>query len=461
MSVVIAFEDLSPCRKQLTVEVPAPAVEAEAQRVVREYGRRVKLPGFRKGKAPASIIHSRFRDEIDREIVNRLVPRYWQQAQAEKSLDPILGPQIENVDLREGAALTFVATVEVRPEIELSDDRDFEYPETDPEPTEVEIDEVLERLRRQAAPWEIVDRTAAQGDRVSIELRESGEEPSSDDPQPLEIELGDDAVWEELRLAVTGLGAGQEADFSREEEPPPGSEGDTRRRSFHLKVHEVKEQQLPALDDDLAAKISDADSLDALREMIRDNVREQKASEARRQQEQALLDQLIDRNPFPLPEGVVGQEVDKVLHDYADNLARSGVDVEQAGLDWSGMAQQARPQAERRVRVRLLLDAVAEADEVDVEEEEFETMLAAIARAQKQSPLVVRQSLDKSGRLGELRRQMVRDKALKRLMGEEETLFSASENAGVESSGRENDQIDQSDEYHKSESDSTVSADQG
>ena len=120
MSVVVSQEDVGPCRKQLTVEVPAPAVEAETQRVLREIGNRVKVPGFRKGKVPADLVRRRFAKDIEQEVKDRLLPRYWRQAQAEASLEPLLPPEVGEVtDLKPGEPLTFVATVETRPVIEL------------------------------------------------------------------------------------------------------------------------------------------------------------------------------------------------------------------------------------------------------------------------------------------------------------------------------------------------------
>ena len=131
MSVVSSIESVGPCRKRLHIEVPAPAVDAETERVVREYGRKVRLPGFRSGKVPAAVVQQRFKSEIEREVLDRLVPRYWKQAQAESSLDPLLPPSVEDVELKSGEPLVFVATVEVRPPIQLGDIVNFDLPPTD------------------------------------------------------------------------------------------------------------------------------------------------------------------------------------------------------------------------------------------------------------------------------------------------------------------------------------------
>src|SRR5262245_23814198 len=142
MSVVVSVQDVGPCRKQLTVEVPAPAVEAETERVLAEYGRRVKVPGFRPGKVPREVIRRRFGKDIDHEVVDRLLPRYWRQAQAESAMEPLLPPEVERVDdVAPGAPLTFVATVETRPAIELGNTRDFDLPDPPVEPGTVEVED--------------------------------------------------------------------------------------------------------------------------------------------------------------------------------------------------------------------------------------------------------------------------------------------------------------------------------
>src|SRR5260370_29142165 len=140
MSVVLAMQDVGPWRKQLPVEVPAPAVEAETERVVREFGQRVRIPGFRRGKVPSELVRRRFAKDIEREVIDRLLPRYWRQAQAESEIQPLLPPEVEEVREREpGAPLTFVATGETRPAIELRHIRDFELPDPPVEPGRVDV----------------------------------------------------------------------------------------------------------------------------------------------------------------------------------------------------------------------------------------------------------------------------------------------------------------------------------
>lgn len=413
MSVVSSIESIGPCRKRVHVEIPAPAVDAETSRVVREYGRKIRLPGFRKGKVPVELVRKRFHAEIDREVLDRLVPRYWKQAQAESSIEPLLPPSVDDVELKHGEPLTFVATVEVRPEVELKEIHDFDLPVIETEPQENEVDEALAGLQAQVADWVPAERAVARGDLVSIESVElDAEEREMGELQTLDVEVGSPQVWEELSLALTGLEAGQETDFRRQEE----SEGEARVRHFRVKVLAVKEKDLPPLDDDLAKQIGALETLEELRAHVRERLREEKERKARQEQEQAVLEQLRERHPLELPAGVIEEETRLLLQEYADSLSRQGVDVQNTPIDWESLAREIRPQAQRRVHVRLVLDAVADAEETTVAPEELEQRLAAIAKARGRTTTAVRQALAREGQLDALRRQMRREKTIDHLV---------------------------------------------
>lgn len=412
---MLSIDEVGPHRKQLKVEVPAPAVEAETNRVVDEYRRQVRLPGFRKGKAPRDLIKQKYREDIEKEVLDRLLPRYWRQAAAEKELEPLLPPSVDEVDLKPGAGLTFVASVEIRPQIELGEIGDFDLPEVETEPTDKEVENAIEDARRAVAEWVAVERSAAQGDLVTGELLEVSPETGSEpEPQAVSFEVGDPQVWEELSLEVTGMSSGQAGEFERHE----GEGEDGRTRKFRLTVETVKERELPDLDDALAGRIGDYENLKAMEEDVRRRLQRAKKADRRQQRQRAVLDQLQERYPMELPKGVVDSEIEGMLQEYAQSLAGSGVDLENASLDWQAMAEQVRPQAEKRVHSRLLLDAVAAKLGLTVDEDEFERTLVTIARAQKRSTPAVRQELDESGRLIGLREQMRREKALNELLGE-------------------------------------------
>ena len=263
--------------RKLTIEVPAEAVDAEMGRVVGKFRKGLSLPGFRRGKVPLSLVHKRFKEEIRQEVLDRLLPRYWHQAQAEKDLDPMLPPKVDELELEPGKPMTVVASVDTRPEVELKDFRNFDLPAEDTEPTTDEVDDALTDVRRNHAEWRVVSRPAANGDLVVARIVGDEEAAESD---PIQVELGADNVDEELTLALTGLSAGGSAEY------PADGEQDRR-----IEVVEVKELELPELDDDFASLVG-LESAESLRQAAETQLRQSKERQLRQRREQAMLEQL-------------------------------------------------------------------------------------------------------------------------------------------------------------------------
>lgn len=418
MSVVVSEQDAGPWRKQLTIEIPAPAVEAETARVVADLGKQVRIPGFRKGKVPASLVQRRFAEDIRKEVLDRLLPRYWKQAQAEKQLDPMGAPEVENVgEPLAGAPLTFTASVEVRPTFASLSLDDFELPAIDTGVSGEEIEQAIEGLRRDRSTWKQVERAAAQGDLVHAEVTEIDVDGNPlGDGQHGHFEIGDQRVWEEVSVALTGTAAGHRGEFTHQ--PPAGEGGEPApARRFRFAVERVDERVMPALDDELAKSVG-LDTVADLRSEVASRITAGKRGEQSRRRQQAVLDQLRARHPIDLPQGVVRHEIEHLLREYAEDLTRQGINLEEAQMDWQKLGEEVRPQAERRVHARIVLDAVADERGVVVDEEELERALATIGRSQGRSSLQVRQALDHAGRLTGLRVQLRRDKTLSALTGE-------------------------------------------
>ena len=484
MSVVLSVADAGTCRKQLTIEVPAAEVDTETRKVLAAYGKQASIPGFRKGKVPASVLRQRFGDEIQRDVVERLLPRYWNQAEKEQGLDSLGDPELVEVgDVTAGEPLRFVAAVDVRPDVDLGELDGFELPEVEVEPSDEEVDASLDELRRQVGEWKAAGRPAARGDRVRVRLFEAGAsageataegaedengegedgetqeaaesvEPTEPDEgdadaatdeeaaaeaeegQVVHVEVGDPRVWEELSLAVTGLEAGQDGRFTRR--PPEGSEGEP--RTFKLTIEEVEERELPPLDDELAARLGEFENVDELREAVAGRLRHERESERATKRREALMTQLRQRHPLPLPDGVVQAEVRSLLESYAQDLARRGIDPNEAGLDWAKVAEEAKPSAEQRVHDRLLLDAVVTRDEIAVPGDEVEATIAAFGRARGESAAQVRQNMGPAG-VASLERQLAREKALRALLGEEPAADDEAEaEDGAEAAGDDSEE---------------------
>ena len=409
MSVVTAIEETGPCSRKLTIEVPAEAVDAEMGRVVGKFRKSLNLPGFRRGKVPVSLVHKRFREEIRQEVIDRLLPRYWRQARAEKDLEPMLPPEIEELELEPGQPMTVVASIDTRPEVRLQDFRNFDLPAKETEPSAEEVDEQLDQIRRRHAEWTVVERPASRGDVVIGQMTPDGAEAGSE--QPFRVEVGGEGVDEELTLTLTGMSAGGTAELpSQGEDDAPGRQ---------LEVFEVREQELPALDDDFAANF-DLESVDELRQKVEEEVGQAKMRQVRQQREHSMLEQLRQRHPLELPGRVVKHQNERMLQDYAEQLASRGVDVEKADIDWVAISEQLQPEAQRRVHDELLLDAVADAEDILVDENEFERFLSAASAQQQMPSMALRKQLSDSGRLESLRAQMRRARTVRFLLGEEE-----------------------------------------
>ncbi len=435
MSVVAEIKEVGPWKKQLSIAVPVAAVEAESQRVVESYRRQARVPGFRKGKMPVSMVRQQFREDIEKDILDQLIPRYWRQASAEEKLDPLLPPRVEEVDFVLDEQLTFVASVEVRPEIELGDIESFDLPETDTDPSESEVSEALDQLRKDVALWVPVERGATAGDLVEVLVTELVDGDSEEEPEAREaaIEVGDERVWAELSEAVEALTAGESASFERrdpvseeaagdeaegEEESVAAAEEDQPLKRYEVQVTAVKERELPDLDDELAARLGDFGDFKALEARVSESIEESKRAEDRQAREREVLAQLRQRHPMTLPEGVVDLEIEGMLREYADGMAHQGIDVQNADIEWQKLADQIKPQAQERVQSRLILDAIAAAKEIDVEGDELEQALAQLAAAQQSDVPSLRRSMDESGQLDRLRMQLMRHKTMLILLGE-------------------------------------------
>lgn len=429
MTVVVKKREIGSCRQEIVIEVPAEEVDAEYLQVARDYRRRARLDGFRKGKAPLDLIRQRFAEAIGEDVSERLAPRYWTLAREEEDVHAMLPPSVGPVEVVPGQPLRFTVTVDVEPEVEIGDDRSFELPQPETEPTEAEVDEVLEQVRLERSTWVPVDRSAARGDRVRGKVHRAampgydeqaaggGDDDDQESRGPathdIDLELGDERVWPELTDNLTGLSAGQTATFERVEQ----EDDIERQRRYDVEVHEVLERKLPEVDDDwaggLAASIG---SVEDLRENLRSQVEARKTEASRQQRTDALLEQLRERYPVDLPEAVVEREALQMARSYANNLARQGVDLEQQQLPWEQMMEEIRPQAGKRAHASFLLDRIAREDGIEPTPQDLERALDVMARARNTHRGRLRRELERDGGLEMLKIELRRDRTVQALL---------------------------------------------
>ena len=430
MTVVVSKRDVGVCRQEFEIEVPASEVDAEYLRVARDYRRRARIDGFRKGKAPLDLVRQRFAGAIGEDVSERLAPKYWRRASEEDGVQAMLPPSVAPVQAAPGEPLRFTVTVDVEPEVEIGDSRSFELPRPETEPSEAEVAELLEQVRLQRSTWVPVEGAAARGDRVRGRIHRAAmpgyvAETAAEDPDPdqddhrgpathdFDLELGDERAWPELTDNLTGLSAGRKAEFERTEM----DEDVERQRGYEIEVDEVLERKLPDVDDDWAGSLSATiETVDDLRRQLGEQVRARKVEQAGQQRADALLDQLRERYPVTLPVAVVEREALQMARSYANNLARQGFDFERQQLPWEQLMEEIRPQAQKRAHASFLLDRIARDDGVEATAEDLERALEIMARGRNTNRGRLRRELERDGGLEMLRVELRRDRTVQALL---------------------------------------------
>jgi trigger factor len=401
----VQVTDVEPCKRRVAVEAPLEVVNQQWEQAYGRVQKQARLPGFRKGHVPRSLVKVHFADEVRREVAEHLIPEVYRQALSEARLDPVNEPDIQDLRLEEGAPLSFVAVVEVKPAITLTDYTHVEIEHAPTSITSERVDETLERMREQQAEFRLVDRAAALGDLVIVDytLNVEGQDPTSQTGYAFVI--GDGSVLREIDEATVGMRAGDQRevgfrfpDDSRREELR-GKSG-----TAALKVVEVKEKVLPGLDDELAKSMGQFEDLAALRAEVQKQLESRQASEDRHALEDKIVDALLGRHEFGVPDSLVMRQIAHQVEHARERMRRQGVDPDRLPWDYDKLIGELRPGAERAVRRALLLEAVAEREGLAPAEDDVDAEIEKIAQAGQRPAPAVRRMMEKSGDLDALRR---------------------------------------------------------
>ncbi len=405
---------------KLTVEVPTDRVGKDLDAAYRRVAQQVKVPGFRKGKAPRQVIDAQVgRDAVVAEFLEDAVPVYYREAIRENELAPITDPDISLEPIEEGKPLVFTATVEVRPRLHLEESEykgiRVERPST--EVTDAEIDEVLDRLRDRFAELEPVSRPANEGDYAVIDLRASihGQEiPEATRPDYL-YEVGSGEFVEELDKELAGKRAGEILKFNATL-PERFGERAGQEVSFQVLVKEVKAKRLPAADDAFAKTASEFDTLAELRDGLREQLGQNKDRAADAAVRDRALEALIDTVDVDLPDTLVDEETEHRVRHAQERAEAAGLTLQQIldaqGLDELRFRADARSHALRAIKADLVLEAVARQEEIQVSEEEIGGEIAALASSLGRDPKDVAKQLERTGQVVTLAGDIIRSKAL-------------------------------------------------
>lgn len=406
--------DVSSCKKNLVAAVPIEQVEEEIGRLALKYAQRAKVPGFRPGKVPLNIVRQRYGAELRSDVTQELISRTWKQAVAERGLEPLAEPVVEKVEAEPGQALKFVVSFEVLPKIEVTDYKGISLTTSPITVQDSDVDEALENLRDQHAQFVPVENgTVKDGQYVTLTLDgefEGGGKPIHEDDATLVV--GAPQTNREFSANLQGARIDEERSF---DVVYPGDYGQKRlagrRVHYRAKVRDIKEKQVAELNDDFARDVGAA-SLEELRSRIRDELVTKARQAAEEKAREAVLDKIVDRLVFDVPESMVREELEDHARRLAANLARQGIDVSKTSVDWKKIFDEQRPYAERSVRRRMVLDAIARQEKIEVTEQEIDAECQRMAERGGKSAPAIRAQFEKDQRLQVLRIYLQQHKAL-------------------------------------------------
>lgn len=409
-------EQLSPTRVKINVEVPFDELKPNFDRAYRKIAQQVRIPGFRPGKAPARVLESRIgRAPVLDEVVNEVIPAKYMEAVQSGEVRTLGQPDFEVTKLEDKDVLEFTAEVDIRPEIDMPEFDGLEVSVDDVELSDDEVDEQLDELRARFGTLTGVDRPAENGDFVSIDLSATvdGEEIEDASTSGLSYEIGSGQLVDGIDDALIGASEGETKTFTTKLLAGKYAGTDA---EVSVTVQSIKQRELPEADDEFAQMASEFDTIDELRGDLRERVGRVKRMQQGVQARDKVLDTLLESTEIPLPETVVQAEVDNRKHDVLheldhdeDALAKS---LEAEGKTLEEFNEETRTEAEKAVRTQLLLDAIAEAEEVQVDDSELTERIVYQAQRFGISPDEYVQRAQQSGQLGAIFADVRRGKAL-------------------------------------------------
>ena len=421
--MLLNYENLSPIKKSVEVEIPADLISSEAKRVTTEFSRQASLPGFRPGKVPMSVVRTRFAKEIQDEVMSRLLSRSFRDAIADKGVEPVGDPQLQHVDpFIEGAPLKYKAEFEVKPQIDLREYRGIEIDDPKIEVTDADIDNMIDRLRDQASSYRPeTERALAENDYAMIDITTSGEgiEPET---RSGHFRLGEETPMPELHDALRGKKPGETAAFDKTYGEDAHDEK-FRGKAVHHEValKEIRVQERPEVNDEFAKSVGGWESVAQMRETIGADIRKHRELEALREKRKQIGEHLLGIHDFDVPEVLVEEELGKSLQNYARFLASQGVDIDKAELDWNKIADDFKPEAVKRVKRGLILEAIAKKEKIVVSDVEVDAEIRRAANESGRDFADVKHRLVHDGGYESLRASLAQEKALDFVLKEAQT----------------------------------------
>ncbi|MCK8815842.1 trigger factor [Natroniella sulfidigena] len=406
----VTKEKIEENKVELNVEIDEKKVDEALEKAYQKIVKEVEIDGFRKGKVPRSILEKRFGKEVlHKDALDVLIPQNYHQAITEAEIEPIDQPEITDVFIEEGKPATFVAEVEVKPEVELGDYTGLEVEKEEVEVTDEQLENELETKRHQHSQLVATDKEEVEdGDHVLIDFEGSlnGEAFEGGSGEDYNLEIGSEQFIPGFEEQLIGTKVGEETKvevtFPEEYQAAELAGQDV---VFEVEVKEIKEKEVPELDDEFAKDL-EFDSLADLKESINQQLVAEAEEKAKRKYENKLIEEIAASSKVSIPETMIEQEIESMLDQFKAQIQQQGIGFDQylemSGLDEEGMKEEYREQAEQRIKANLTLEAIAEAEGIEVSDEEIEEQVAEIAEQQGQEPEMVKSFLQMQGQLDSL-----------------------------------------------------------
>ncbi len=404
-------------KREIAVEVPAAEVQRETEALIQKYQKLARLPGFRKGHAPASIIRQRFSEDIKTEVVEALVPRYFRQEAEKQGLVPVSQPRVTDLHIHDGEPLRFKASFEILPEIKVEGYKELRADKPVIEVTDEEVQQALNHLQEQHASFDGIEgRGLADGDFAQVAL---DGKPKAGEGQPVHmddvlVEIGGKNTMPEFTEHLRGASAGDEKTF---EVKYPEDSNDQRLAGktfdYTVRVLSLKKKSLPELNDAFAKELGDFTGIEDVKQRVRENMEAEKKHTAEHEAKDKLVAELVKRNDFEVPEAMVDRQIDVRLERGLRALASQGMRAEDMKkMDLNRLRAGQRDQAVQEVKASLLLDRIADLEKVEVSDEEIDHEIEALALQTKQTSEAVRARLTRDGALDRIRNRIRNEKTL-------------------------------------------------
>jgi trigger factor len=412
--LTVEIIEVSSCKRNLAVEIPAQEVEREIDKIAREYAHTAKVPGFRPGKVPLTIIRQRYGSDLQQDATQKIIERCWKDTLAEHGFHPLMQPTIKDVDNKPGNSLKFTVSFEILPPLEVKDYKGVAVTMPSSEVTDEETNRAIDALREKHAQFVPVDGGEAQ-DGLYLTLTVDGK--IEDDSNPIhedDITLivghpqTDIAFSDNLRGARAGEMRAFEVNYPEDHHRKRYA---GKKIQYSVLVKDIKEKQIAELNDDFAKDIG-SDSLNALRAKVRDDLITQAKQSAEKGAREALLDSIVERQSIEVPECMVQDELESYVRRLANNLAYQGVDINQTSIDWKKIFEEDRPRAEKSVRHTIFLDAIARQENINVTDEEMESEFQKLAEGTNKSAAAWKAQFEKEDRIQSFEQHLRQNKAL-------------------------------------------------